>query len=41
MPTDAAAEIVSTRVFKASRAELFAAWTNPERLARWWGTGRF
>ena len=35
--TAAANEIVITRVFDAPREELWAAWTTPERLARWWG----
>jgi len=25
-----------TRVFQAPPAEVFAAWTEPERLERWW-----
>lgn len=30
-------EFTLTRVFKAPREEVFAAWTEPERLARWFG----
>jgi uncharacterized protein YndB with AHSA1/START domain len=28
-------------VFDAPREEVFAAWTEPERLKRWWGPGFF
>lgn len=31
-----AREIVITREFAASRAEVFAAWTTPARVADWW-----
>lgn len=34
-------EIVSARAFDASRDEVFAAWTTPETLARWWGPEGF
>ena len=34
-------DIVSTRVFPVPRAALFAAWLDPERLARWWGPAGF
>lgn len=34
-------EIVSTRVFAASREELFDAFRDPLRLAQWWGPGGF
>jgi uncharacterized protein YndB with AHSA1/START domain len=34
-------EIVVTRVFEAPRALVFAAWTTPEHLARWWGPTGF
>ena len=34
-------EIVSARVFDASRAEVFDAWTDPAKLARWWGPKDF
>jgi uncharacterized protein YndB with AHSA1/START domain len=30
-------EIVYTRLFDAPRELVFAAWTEPKRLARWWG----
>ncbi len=30
-------EIVITRVFAAPREQVWAAWTTPEQLARWWG----
>ena len=33
MPT----EIEITRVYPASPQQLWAAWTQPEQLARWWG----
>jgi uncharacterized protein YndB with AHSA1/START domain len=29
------------RVIKAERAKVIAAWTDPERLARWWGPKGF
>ncbi len=35
--TVTADEIVITRVFDAPRERLWAAWTTPEGLARWWG----
>jgi uncharacterized protein YndB with AHSA1/START domain len=31
------AEIAITRVFDAPREQIWKAWTEPERLARWWG----
>jgi uncharacterized protein YndB with AHSA1/START domain len=34
-------EIVTTRVFTAPRAAVFAAFADPERLARWWGPNGF
>lgn len=34
-------EIVTTRTFPASRDQVFQAWTDPERLARWWGPKDF
>jgi len=34
-------EIVTTRKFATSREELFDAWTDPARLARWWGPRGF
>src|SRR6201999_819843 len=40
-PADAGADddvkLVLTRVFDAPRELVFKAWTEPERLARWWG----
>jgi len=33
----AAREITITRVFDAPRERVWRAWTEPERLARWWG----
>jgi uncharacterized protein YndB with AHSA1/START domain len=32
-----AQEITITRVFDAPRERVWQAWTEPERLARWWG----
>jgi uncharacterized protein YndB with AHSA1/START domain len=38
MPEAAATgEITITRVYDATREELWHAWTEPEQLARWWG----
>jgi uncharacterized protein YndB with AHSA1/START domain len=34
-------ELVITRVFAAPREVVFAAWTNAERLVRWWGPKDF
>ncbi len=34
-------EIVITRVFDAPRELVFKAWTEPERLMRWWGPKGF
>ena len=34
-------EIVLSRVFHAPRTAVFAAWTEPERLVRWWGPNGF
>jgi uncharacterized protein YndB with AHSA1/START domain len=34
-------EIVITRLFDAPRERVFAAWTDPEHLARWWGPEGF
>ncbi len=34
-------EIVITRVFDAPRKRVFKAWTEPERLMRWWGPNGF
>jgi uncharacterized protein YndB with AHSA1/START domain len=30
-------ELVITRIFDAPRSLVFKAWTEPERLVRWWG----
>ncbi len=37
----ASRELVITRVFDAPRELVFKAWTEPERLARWWGPHGF
>jgi uncharacterized protein YndB with AHSA1/START domain len=37
----AARELVITRVFDAPRALVFKAWTEPDRLVRWWGPRGF
>jgi uncharacterized protein YndB with AHSA1/START domain len=34
-------ELVVTRVFDAPRELVFRAWTEPERVVRWWGPERF
>lgn len=34
-------EIISTRDFDFPRGRVFAAWTNPDQLARWWGPNGF
>lgn len=34
-------DLVITRVFNAPRALVFKAWTEPERLKRWWGPKDF
>jgi uncharacterized protein YndB with AHSA1/START domain len=34
-------ELVFTRVFDAPRSLVFKAWTEPERLAQWWGPHHF
>lgn len=34
-------DLVITRIFDAPRELLFRAWTEPERLARWWGPKGF
>lgn len=36
-----AREIVTTRVFDAPRAMVFAAWTDPDQLKLWWGPKGF
>jgi uncharacterized protein YndB with AHSA1/START domain len=35
-PAPAAGEVVVTHVFDVPRAAVFAAWTDPEQVARWW-----
>ena len=32
-------ELTLSRVIRASREAVFAAWTNPELLTQWWGPG--
>ena len=34
-------ELVITRIFDAPRRLVFKAWTDPEKLARWWGPQGF
>jgi uncharacterized protein YndB with AHSA1/START domain len=34
-------DLVLTRVFEAPRERVFRAWSEPERLARWWGPHGF
>jgi len=34
-------ELTFTRTFDASAASVYAAWTDPELVARWWGPHRF
>ena len=36
-----ARELVITRIFDAPRHLLFRAWTEPDRVARWWGPQGF
>jgi uncharacterized protein YndB with AHSA1/START domain len=38
---EAEREVVSSRVFPYSREELFSAFADPNRLARWWGPRGF
>lgn len=38
---NARTELVLTRVFNAPRDLVFAAWTEPEHLAQWWGAPGF
>ncbi len=40
-PAETGREIVSERVFDAPRGLVFRAWSEPERLARWWGPKGF
>lgn len=37
----AKAEFLSSRVFAATPDEVYAAWSDPKRLARWWGPAGF
>jgi uncharacterized protein YndB with AHSA1/START domain len=39
--TSSAHELVVTRAFDAPRAQVFKAWSGPERLVRWWGPRGF
>lgn len=41
IPASAAPAIVNTRVFPVPMTELFAAFGDPARLARWWGPAGF
>lgn len=34
-------EIVITRIFNAPRQLVYEVWTNPERIAQWWGPEGF
>ncbi|WP_207430975.1 SRPBCC family protein [Sabulibacter ruber] len=34
-------EIVSTRVFKGSKEQVFSAWSDPKNLQNWWGPAGF
>jgi len=34
-------ELVITRIFDAPRHVVFRAWTEPDRVARWWGPQGF
>lgn len=38
-PADTGAILVVRRVIRASRERIFAAWTEPAQLQRWWGPG--
>lgn len=40
-PAAGANEVLSTRLLAATPAEIFAAFADPERLARWWGPRGF
>lgn len=39
--SNAKPDLVITRIFDAPRALVFKAWTEPERLKRWWGPEHF
>jgi uncharacterized protein YndB with AHSA1/START domain len=34
-------EVLNTRIVKASREQVFKAWSNPEYLKKWWGPHGF
>lgn len=34
-------EIISTRIFKVPREQLFRAWSEPDHLKNWWGPAGF
>jgi len=38
---EAARSIVTTRVYDAPRDLVFAAWSDPDRIAQWWGPNGF
>lgn len=38
---EAARSIVTTRVYDAPRELVFAAWSDPDRIAQWWGPNGF
>ena len=40
-PPDHSAEIISTRIFEASRDRIFSAFSDPIQLAQWWGPKGF
>jgi len=40
-PRSMTRELLITRVFDSPRALVFKAWTEPERLVRWWGPRGF
>ena len=40
-PNSASAAVSTERVFAAGRREIFAAFEEPDRLARWWGPAGF
>jgi len=41
IPSPSPGELVLTRLLAAPRTQVFQAWTDPERLARWWGPAGF
>lgn len=40
-PASAVREVVLTRAFDAPRETVFEAWTDPDRVAKWWGPEGF